>query len=92
MSLTIRCVEKVRSLLLTRILSEIIEKLAEAMKSRVERLMNSVGRLLAERLSQIAQRWGNPDAHRWATNQAFIRFLTIVHMNTPPMFRAPIPT
>jgi len=85
--LTIRVVQKIRSLLLARVLSSLVKKLLEAMESMVVHMMKVVGRPLAERLSQIAQKWGNASASRWAKDLAFIQYLTITHINTPTMFQ-----
>lgn len=86
--LTIRCVERVRSSKLARILVKIVSKLEDAMKSRVERLMDEVGCLLAQKLSRIALNWGNKSADRWSDDPGFIQYLTIMQMNTPRMFQA----
>lgn len=85
--LTLRVVLKVRSFLLARVLTSIIKKLLEAMESVVARLVRVIGRPLAEKLSQIARNWGNASAARWAKNLGFILYLTIMHMNTPAMFK-----
>jgi len=57
--LTIKVVERIRSHLLARVLAYPVRKLLEAMKGEVLRLMGAVGRDLAQRLSRIAQGWGN---------------------------------
>lgn len=85
--LTIRIVQKVRSFLLARVLSSLVKKLLEAMESMIVRMMRVVGSPLAEKLSQIAQNWGNASATQWAKDPGFIQYLTITHMNTPVMFK-----
>jgi len=85
--LTIKCVERVRSPKLTGIVATIVDKLANALKSRSKRLMEEVGCPLARKLSRIAQNWGSVSATRWAEDHDFIRYLTVMCMNTPDMFK-----
>jgi len=68
-------------------LKTILDKLAEAMKSKVERLMETVGSPLALRLSMIASGWGNPSASLWAHDCDFVRFLAVNYMNMPDGYR-----
>jgi len=63
-------VEKVRSLLLTRVLTSVVKKLLDAMGEEVARLMRTVGRSVAQRLSGIARGLGNNSAVRWAEEPA----------------------
>jgi len=83
-NLTISCVERVKSSKLVEIVTAIINKLTENMKSQVKRLMEGVGSLLAQEISQIAQVWGNKTATRWTRDAGFIQYLTITFMNAPP--------
>jgi len=85
--LTMRIVKKIRSLLLAKVLGAIIRKLLDAMESRVARLIREVGRVLAEKLSRIAQSWGNKSAHHWTEDKSFMQYLAITYMNTPTMFK-----
>ena len=80
-NLTIECVEKVRSLKLERIISTIVNKLANAMKSTLEKLTEDIGRPLAQKLSQIAWNWGNKSAVQWAEDPVFIQYLTVTQMD-----------
>ena len=75
--LTIRCVETIRSPTLAGVIRRVLNKLADAMRGRVERLMGTVGRPLAARLSEVAQAWGNASAREWAFDLGLIRYLTI---------------
>jgi len=85
--LTTRVVRRIRSFFLARVVSSIVEKLLEAMESRVTRLMREVGPALARKLSRTAQEWGNESAHEWVADSGFVRYLTINYMNTPASFR-----
>jgi len=87
LDLTIKCVETVRSPKLTGIVATIIDKLANAVKSQLKRLMEDIGCPLARKLSQIAQNWGSVSATRWAEDHDFIQYLTVTCINTPAMFK-----
>ena len=85
--LTIKVVEKVRSFLLARSLISVVEKLLEAMESEVARLMRTVGRQLARKLSEIAQGWGNKAARLWASDLSFVQYLAVTQKNLSASFR-----
>ena len=85
--LTMRTVKKIRSLFLARVLGAIIRKLLDAMGSKVARLIREVARGLAEKLSRIAQNWGNKLAHHWTEDPNFMQYLAITYMNTPAIFK-----
>jgi len=80
--LTIKVVDKVRSLRLAEVLTIVIEKLSEAMENKIARLMREVGYELALKISRIAQAWGYSSAAQWVVDLKFIRYLTIIRMNT----------
>jgi hypothetical protein len=79
--LTIKFVQKVQSLLLTRVLGLIMKKLMNALESRVVCAMRDVGCGLAEKISRFAQSWGNQFASEWTEDQGFRQYLTIMWMN-----------
>jgi len=88
MNLVIRVVDRVRSLLLAKLLFSAVKKLLEAMESEVARMMRTVGRQLAKNLSRIAQAWGNKAAAQWTEDLGFIQYLAVTQKNLSPMFRA----
>ena len=86
MDLVITVVEKIHSFFLARILSPIIKRLLDAMGSahvlgEVAYLMKTKGRSLAQKLSWIAQGWGNKSATRWSEDSGFVQYLTIMCLN-----------
>ncbi|UCD25990.1 MAG: hypothetical protein JSV75_03505 [Candidatus Bathyarchaeota archaeon] len=85
MELTIKIVKRIRSHFLARIVTSIVEKLLEAMESKVSRLMREVGHPLARNLSETAQKWGNKSAKHWSQDSDFVQFLTIMYLNKPLM-------
>jgi len=81
--LVIKVTDKVRSFLLAKLLSQIVEKLLDALEGEVTRLMRTVGRPLARKLSGVAQGWGNRSASKWPQDSGFVQYLTIMHLNKP---------
>lgn len=84
--LTIRVVEKVRSTILKRMLTSIMKKLSNAMESKVSQMIRQVGETLAQKVSKIAQTWGNKSAVEWKADPGFIRYLSVMCLNASPMF------
>jgi hypothetical protein len=82
--LVIRLVDKVHSRLLAKVLFSVMEKLEEAVESKVSRLMREVGSGLAKKLSEIASEWGNVSTVMWVKDSGFIGYLAITCMNMPP--------
>ena len=81
-SLTLKVVRNVRSSLLARVLDSIVEKLRSALESRVSSMVFSVGFPMAQRLSRIAQGWGNQSAEKWVRDLGFARFLAVMSLNS----------
>ncbi len=74
--LTIRYVDQVKSNKLQQVLVEILEKLAQAMKHGMARVLR-VGRELALRASKLAVDWGNQQAYVWRYDESFWQALEI---------------
>jgi len=85
--LTMRIVKRIRSFFLARVVTSIVEKLLDAMESKVTRLMREVGPALARKLSKTAQEWGNRSAHQWVADPGFVQYLTVTYINAPATFR-----
>jgi len=84
--------QKVRSLFIAKLLAPIVKRLLEAIGG-IQVLIGEVayktrtdGLRLAQKLSQIAQAWGNRSAARWPEDIGFMRYLAIMnlHANKPP--------
>lgn len=80
--LTIRVVDVVRSDRLAKVLSNPIGKLREAMKGLMDRA-REMGWPLAEKLSSVAQAWGNPGARSWAKDEFYATYLGLSVLNKP---------
>jgi hypothetical protein len=87
LDLTVRCVDRIRSARLAKVVTAILIKLKLAMESAVERLVRVVGRSLAQKVSSIALSWGNVSASQWAEDPLFARYLAITQMNTHRLFQ-----
>lgn len=85
--LTIKVVNGVRSHFLAKVLTSILTRLLNTSKIKVALDVGKVGHLLAQRLSRIAQNWGNRSASRWVKDQGFIQYLAVTYMNTPATFQ-----
>jgi len=82
LNLTIRIVEEVRSRVLNRVLVSIIAKLQVKSKRGLAGSLHGLGLPIAEKISKIAQTWGNESAAKWSADSAFIRFLEVLCLNT----------
>lgn len=85
--LTIRTVKKIRSSKLKEILMTISEKLMNTMASQVVKFPETIGRPLAQKIASLALSWGNSGALKWSMDSSFIRYLTIIELNTPRIFK-----
>lgn len=79
--LSLKVTREIRSKILVRAICSIVKKLLEALESKVRLQMRLIGVPLAEKISQIAQKWGNKTAHEWASNLGFIQYLTLMKVN-----------
>jgi hypothetical protein len=83
--LALSVLKSIRSRTLATTLWSIVKRLVEALEGKVSRLMRQVGGPLAEKMSRIAQGWGNKSACEWAKDAGFVRYLTILSMNAPSL-------
>ncbi|MDG6223248.1 MAG: hypothetical protein QCH99_08310 [Candidatus Bathyarchaeota archaeon] len=77
LNLTISVVQRVRSFLLAKVVSRLVDLLFEALESPVYRLVKTKGQEMAKRVSEVAQRWGYKTAKAWAEDVGFMQFLVI---------------
>jgi hypothetical protein len=80
LDLIIRVVERVYSFVLAKLVSRIIDKLCEAMESRIYRLMRIEGQRMVLGLSEIAQSWGYGRAKSWVMDRGFMQFLLVTNL------------
>ena len=82
LSLVQRVVHRVKSDVLYNVLSEIIKKIQNAIKSDFIRYMENYGLSKVLRLSKIALNWGNENALSWTCDIGFVRYVTNIHYNS----------
>ena len=85
--LTIRVASSIRSAVLAKNILAVIRKLNGLLENRILRAFHGVALQLAQKLSLIAQRWGNTSAKRWASDVSFVNFLAVMHLNEPKTFK-----
>ena len=85
--LTIRVVDRVRSVKLNRILSDIVGKLEKALENGFLKVVYAKGVELAQKLSNLVHSWDNVGALSWVEDSGFILYLGVSWMNTPVVFR-----
>ena len=85
--LTIKVASSVRSVTLAENLLAITRKLEGLLESSLLRAFRGVALKLAQKLSSVAQNWGNPSAKNWGSDTSFIRFLAVMHINEPKTFK-----
>ena len=86
--LTIRVASSVRSATLARNILVVTKKLEGLLESSLLRAFRGIALQLAQKLSLVAQKWGNTSARHWASNVSFVKFLAVMHVNEPKTFKA----
>ena len=85
--LTIRVAGNVRSVTLAKCILAVTRKLEGFLESSLLRAFREVGFPLAQKLSLVAQKWGNNSAENWASDLSFMSFLAVMHINEPKAFK-----
>ena len=80
-SLTMKVTDVVRSGRLARLLFPIVNELLKCLENRFSFALKEIGHPLAQKLSLIAQKWGNLLAEKWVFDSSFARFLTVMYVN-----------
>jgi hypothetical protein len=85
--LTIRVANNIRSVTLAKNILAVTKKLEGLLESGLLRAFREVGIRLAQKLSLVAQKWGNTSAKNWISDISFIKFLAVMHINEPRSFK-----
>jgi len=83
LSLAARVVDEVRSVVLGVELVKILKKLRDALKSGFVRRMEDYGIKRARKLAAQAVEWGYHSARAWASDFGFVRYVTLLDVNSP---------
>jgi hypothetical protein len=79
--LTIMVADTVHSTILAKNLSTILGKLNGLRASNFSDSFREIGLQLANKLSLLAQQWGNRNARSWPSDSNFANFLAMMHTN-----------
>jgi hypothetical protein len=88
----IQTVDRIQSSLLLKLMTELAEKLLNALGGmpaligKIPYGLITYGVPVAKKISAIAQSWGNQMAKKWANDEGFIRYLTVIDVNNLPIF------
>jgi hypothetical protein len=85
--LTIKVTISIRSITLANSIRAITEKLESLLESSLTRAFKGIGIQLAQKISLIAQKWGNALARNWASDLSFVKFLSVMHINQHKAFK-----
>jgi hypothetical protein len=79
--LTIKVTDSIRSSFLAKSLFAVVDKLEGLLESRFVHLARTVGKVLAQKASLLAQGWGNLAAKRWSTDSSFALYWAVMQAN-----------
>jgi 5-carboxymethyl-2-hydroxymuconate isomerase len=79
--LTIRCVEKVRSIVLAGAISTIVTKILKSLEEDFVVTADRIGYEIAEMLCTLGERWGNKTCFTWKCDKYYVRFLGVNALN-----------
>ena len=77
----------VRSVALVKSIRAVMEKLEGLLESSLSRVIREVGFPLAQKVSSLAQKWGNTSANEWPSDSSFVSFLAVLSINEPKTFK-----
>ncbi len=80
--LTIKCVKRVQSTALADALIAITNKLLNTLEETFPAKADKLGREIAQKICEIAQKWGNKKAWTWEHDTNFIRFAGVNTLNS----------
>ncbi|GEM_PF-3457425 len=80
--LTVRCVERIRSPTLIRVLQRVLNKLSDAVKHPFAWRIEQIGRPLADRAIQVALSWGVEEAVSWKEDVSYVRCLGLNYLSS----------
>jgi hypothetical protein len=85
--LTIKVTISIRSITLANNIRAIIKKLESLLESSLTRALKGIGLQIAQKISLIAQKWGNALARNWSSDLSFVKFLSVMHINQHKAFK-----
>jgi hypothetical protein len=82
--LTIKVADSIRSPHLARCILVIAGKLENLLENKMKRAIREFGLHIANKLSQVAQKWGNINAKQWVNDTKFACYLAAMKLNGHP--------
>jgi hypothetical protein len=79
--LTVQFVSNIRSAKLAQALTAVVNKLKLSTESILSKTVKTYGFSQTQKISTIAQSWGNTHAIQWLNDFNFARYLSIIHLN-----------
>ena len=79
--LTIKCVEKIRSNILSDTISTIIDKILQFLEEDFMARAETLGSKIAACLCSLGKKWGNRTCSAWENDNCFIKFLGVNTLN-----------
>lgn len=81
LDLTIRCVERVQSRVLSRTILGIIKKMLKLLEERFVTRAERIGYGIAEKLCTLGESWGNSECAAWKLDKSYVRLLGVNALN-----------
>jgi ribosome maturation protein Sdo1 len=78
--LSIKVAVNIRSFTLANNIRAVMKKLEALMESKLSQAIRLIGLPLAQKISSIAQKWGNATAKLWASDSSFVCFLAVTNV------------
>lgn len=85
--LTISVASSIRSATLAKNILAVTKKLEGLLESSLLRAFRGIALKIAQKLSSVAQKWGNNSAKSWVSELSFVKFLAVMHINEPKGFK-----
>ena len=86
-NLTIKCVDKVKSIKLKNVILKILNKIKEAIENKFLNKIYENGLKEIIKIIKIAYSWGNKNSLNWIKDKSFIFYLGINNIYTPNIWK-----
>jgi len=85
--LTIKCVNKIKSIKLKNVILKILNKIKEAIENDFLNKIYENGLKEIVKIIKIAYSWGNKESLKWIKDKSFIFYLGIKNIYTPNIWK-----
>jgi hypothetical protein len=84
--LTIKCVDKVKSIKLKNVILKILNKIKEAIENNFLNKIYENGLKEVVKIIKIAYSWGNKNSLKWIKDKSYIFYLGMKNINIPKIW------